>query len=96
MIIIGGTIQFNTEHRAETIQAIQQMMAASQAEEGCIAYTFAADLAAEDTLHLYEVWESAEALAAHRETPHMGVFREKVSPLFTKTAIKRYSADPLT
>ena len=96
MIIGGGTIQFNFEQRAEAIATIQQMMVDSQAEEGCVAYTFAADLEAEDILHLYEVWESAEALAAHGQMPHMAIFRQEVSPQFVKTDIKRYRAELAT
>ena len=96
MIIIGGTIHFNPTDRQATLDAIQRMMAASQAEEGCLVYTFSADLADPNTLHLYEVWTSAEALDAHGKSAHMATFRSEVAPTFTQTAIKRYSAEELS
>ena len=90
MIIIAGTIQINPEGRKSTITAIRQMMADSQAEEGCIAYEFSADLTAPDILHLFEVWESAEALEAHRNSSHMAAFKQEIGPKFVKIDTKRY------
>jgi quinol monooxygenase YgiN len=95
MIIIAGTIHFNPQDRQATLDAIQRMMDASRAEEGCLAYTFSADLASPDTLHLFEVWTSAEALELHRQTPHMAAFRQEVSPSFAQTKIKKYTGEEL-
>ena len=95
MIIISGTIRFNPQDRQVTLDAIQRMMDASRAEEGCLAYTFSLDLASPDTLHLFEVWATAEALDLHRETPHMATFRQEVSPTFTQTEIKRYIGEEM-
>ncbi len=93
MIIIGGIIQFNFEQRAEAIGIIRQMMADSQAEEGCIAYTFSVDVDAEDTFHLYEVWKNADALAAHGQMPHYAAFMQKMRPQIAASNIKRYIAE---
>ena len=95
MIIVGGIMQINPELRQATLDAIQVLMAASRAEEGCIAYTFSQDLASPDTLHLFEVWASAEAFQAHRETPHMAHFRTEVVPTLLKLEVKRYRAEPM-
>jgi quinol monooxygenase YgiN len=95
MIIIGGTIRFSPTDRQATLAAIQRMMDASRAEAGCLVYTFSADLAAPDMLHLFEVWESEEALEAHRQTPHMATFTAEVRPTFTQVDIKKYTGEAL-
>lgn len=92
MIIIGGTIQFSTDDREALFEKIRQMMADSQAEDGCLAYEFSPDISKPDILHLYEVWESAEALDAHGQSSHMAAFREKVIPIFGSRDITRYEA----
>ena len=93
MIIIGGTIQFETDDREALFEAIRTMMAASQAEEGCLAYEFSPDISKPNVLHLYEVWESAEALEAHGQSAHMAAFREATFPSFGDRDIKRYEAE---
>ncbi len=95
MIILGGTVRFHPEDRQAALAAIQRMMAASRAEEGCLAYTFSADLSDPNTLHLFEVWASAEALEAHGQTPHMAEFRQTVIPAFTHVEIKKYTGEAL-
>ena len=90
MIIVGGVVQFKAEMRDAVLAGVQEMMAASRAEEGCLAYTFSADLAAPDILHLFEVWTSEQALEAHRQSPHMAEFRRITIPHFTKLDLKRY------
>ena len=92
MIIIGGTIQYATDNEELLFTQLRQMRADSQAETGCLAYEFSRDLSMPNILHLYEVWESAEALKIHRESTHMTTFKEKVSPSFVDTDIKRYDA----
>lgn len=93
MIIIGGTIQYESDDREALLAAIRRMIAASQAEDGCIAYEVSADLSDPDTLHLFEVWESAAHLDAHANSPHFKVFETDIRPSFVKTNIKRYDAE---
>ncbi len=93
MIIIGGDMKINVEHRDAAIAAFVAMQKASQAEEGCQTYVFSADLEAEDTIHLFEVWDSAETLAAHGQTPHMATFREQMANYRVAANIKRYQAE---
>lgn len=92
MIIIGGDMQINVAYRAEALAAFHAMQKASQAEAGCITYVFSTDLEAEDTVHLFEIWEDAESLAAHGQTPHMATFREQMAQYRLGGNIKRYTA----
>lgn len=53
---------------------IADMVAASNAESGCIAYTFTLDMLDPTILHIVEKWQDEAALAAHFATPHMAAF----------------------
>ena len=94
MIIIGGDMKIDVAQRAEALAAFVEMQKASQAEAGCITYVFSADLEAEDTIHLFEIWEDAATLAAHGQTPHMAAFRAKMANYRLSANIKRYTAEP--
>ena len=93
MIIIGGIVQFETDDEDKLFATIRQMMAESQAEDGCLAYEFSQDLSRPNILHLYEVWETAESLKLHGESAHMAAFKEAAFPSFARTDIKRYDAE---
>lgn len=95
MIVIGGDMKINPQHREEAIQALIAMNAASQAEQGCICYDFSADLEKVDTFHLFEIWENEEALTVHGQTPHMATFREVMGRVRVSSNIKRYRAESL-
>jgi len=95
MIIIVGEFKVKPEHREEAVQASLRMAQASQAEPGCIAYQFYADLQAPDTLFLFETWETEEALTAHGQTEHMAEFRQHLPKLLADAVtLKRYQAEP--
>ncbi|MFN3865032.1 MAG: putative quinol monooxygenase [Erythrobacter sp.] len=61
--------------------AIADMVAASSAEEGCIAYAFAEDLLEPGAIHIVEKWQDEAALAAHFATPHMAAFQAAMAGL---------------
>jgi len=61
--------------------AIAEMVAASNAESGCIAYAFTQDLGDPSILHIVEKWQDDAALAAHFATPHMAAFGAAIAGL---------------
>jgi quinol monooxygenase YgiN len=61
--------------------AIADMVAASNAEEGCIAYAFTQDLGDPSILHIVEKWRDEEALRVHFATPHMAAFGAAIAGL---------------
>ena len=75
MLIVAGTFQIKEEKVAEAIAAMQEMATATQREDGCIHYQFYQDIQEATIFLVYEEWESAEALAAHSQTPHMAVLQ---------------------
>ena len=76
MIQINGTIRLGRSIDAATRKAIVEMVRASRAEDGCIDYAFASDLADPDSLILFERWRDQAALDAHGKSDHMAAFQE--------------------
>ena len=76
MIQINGTIRLGRSIDAATRKAIVEMVRASRAEDGCLDYAFAADIADPDTLVLFERWRDREALTAHGQSEHMAQFQK--------------------
>ena len=79
MLIIAGEIRIDPNARDRAVAAVQEMMAATRQEEGCVTYVFSADLDDPDLFRLFEEWESAAALEAHFEAPHMAEFQAKMN-----------------
>jgi quinol monooxygenase YgiN len=91
MIVIAGRIAIDPAHRAEAVAAARDVMAETRREPGCISYTFSADLGDQAAFHLFEEWESPEALARHFETPHMARFQAAVARLGVREMkVQRY------
>jgi quinol monooxygenase YgiN len=75
MIVIAGSVKVKPEGREQALAAAVRMMEATRAEPGCRAYRFSTDLVEPTLVHLFEEWESAEALAQHFASPHMAEFQ---------------------
>ena len=50
-------------------------MTATRAEDGCIAYSYAEDVAEPGLIHVFEIWRDEAALLAHFAAPHMAAWR---------------------
>jgi len=74
VIVISGRLPVRPDQRQRAIDSALAMAAASEAEEGCKEYRFAADLQDQNVFHIFECWESTEALDTHFATPHMAEF----------------------
>ena len=74
--------------------AIAAMVAASNAESGCIAYAFTQDVLDPTVLHIVEKWQDEAALLAHFATPHMAAFQAALAGLdFQVIEALKYHAD---
>jgi quinol monooxygenase YgiN len=74
MIIVTGEARFGAGEIERLRQAFADNIAATRAEEGCIAYSYAVDLADPNLLHISEQWRDEAAVEAHMTAPHMGPF----------------------
>jgi quinol monooxygenase YgiN len=79
MIIVQGHAKLGPGEFDRLIPEMQAMVAATNAEDGCLLYSFARDVADPDTLHISERWRDQAALDAHFATPHMAVFNQAIA-----------------
>ena len=52
-----------------------EMMAATRAENGCRAYSYAEDVAEPGLIRVFEIWRDQDCLDAHFKTDHMARWR---------------------
>ncbi len=74
-LILAGTIRLPPENVAAFRPHMIAMMAASRAEDGCLTYGYAEDVAEPGLIHVFEVWRDKTALEGHRRAPHMAAWR---------------------
>lgn len=84
MIVIAGSIRIDPARMAEATAAALEMMEATHREEGNLAYVFSRDLAEEGLIHLFEKWQSQEALERHFQAPHMAAFQKRIGSFGVK------------
>ncbi len=91
MIVVAGEIVVAPESAAAARAAAIAMGHATRAEAGCVTYRFYEDLETKGHFHVFEIWETGEALKAHFETPHMRAFRATLATLkFIARDVTRY------
>jgi quinol monooxygenase YgiN len=81
MILVTGTIRLPADGLARALPAMQAMIAASRAEPGCLAYSYAIDVSDPTLVHVTERWADRSALAAHFATPHLAEWRAQFTAL---------------
>lgn len=90
MIHVLATITVAAGRRAAFLAEFHRVMPAVLAEDGCVAYAPAVDVASgiaiqpalrADTVVVIEQWRDLPALKAHLAAPHMAAYRERVKEL---------------
>ncbi len=67
--------------RAEAVQAsLRELVAATQAEDGCLGYAAFASQNDPTVIRLKEEWRDMQALQAHMAAPHFQQFGEQHTP----------------
>ena len=74
-LIIAGTVRVPPENLEGLRPHMLKMMAASRAEDGCIDYDYAVDVAEPGVVRIFEIWRDQAALEAHFKAPHMAEWR---------------------
>ena len=74
-LIIAGTVRVPPENLARFKPHMLAMLSASRAEDGCLEYAYAQDVADPGLIRVYEAWRDQAALDAHFQAPHMAVWR---------------------
>lgn len=95
MIQINGTVRLAETIDDATMAALLTMVEKSRAEDGCLDYTYARDLADPQVMVLYERWRDRAALDAHFASQHMAEFRAALgtSGAMTDRNIRLYETD---
>lgn len=77
-IIVAGWLRFAGDEKtcAEIIVGGAEHIDAARAEQGCVAYNWAVDPLEPGQIHVYEEWESEEALLQHFVDPPYLAMRE--------------------
>ena len=94
MIALSVSMTFPAEAIAEVREFVRNLTALSNKDAGCVEYWWAQTLEDPNTLRLYEVWESQQALQDHLGLPHEEEFKAKIQPLVAKIDVRYY--DPQT
>ena len=74
-LLVAGTVRAPPENIEPLRPHMARMMAASQAEDGCLDYNYAEDVTEPGLIHVFERWRDQAALDAHFQTPHMARWR---------------------
>ena len=74
MIVVKATGRVRADQVDAAVAAAKAMQEATEAEPGNISYTFSTDISDPLRMHLFEEWETEEALTEHFTMPHMADF----------------------
>jgi quinol monooxygenase YgiN len=81
MVILAGSIRIAHGSREAALAPIAEMVRSTRAEPGCLQYAFAFDALDDHLVRIFEVFVDDAALAAHRASPHMAVWRAQMPAL---------------
>jgi quinol monooxygenase YgiN len=74
-LIVAGTVRVPADNLAGLKPHMETMLAASRAEDGCLTYSYAEDVAEPGLIRVFEAWRDRTALDAHVRAPHMAEWR---------------------
>lgn len=95
MIVLAGSIRLPAGKLDEARPHMARMIAASRAEEGCLAYSFAEDLEEPGLIRIFELFRDADAQRVHSASAHMAAWRAVWEELgIGDRQIMRYAAEP--
>ncbi|WP_191556065.1 putative quinol monooxygenase [Metabacillus idriensis] len=96
MIIIHAGFKVNAEWENDFLNEIRTLVAASRAESGNISYDLMKDTEQDGAYTMVEVWESAEAVAAHNSSEHFTSFVGKAPQfLAAPLQVKMFNGKPI-
>ena len=73
MVSFAVRLKFAAEDRDAVVETLHALAAASRQEPGCVSYIPHHVEDDPNTVLIYEQYQDAKALAAHRESPHFKI-----------------------
>ena len=92
MVIVMGTVRVDPDAIERLRPAMEAMMAASRAEDGCLTYAYALDLLEPGLVRVSELWTDRPSLDAHFKTSHMATWRQALTGQVRERDIQLYEA----
>lgn len=90
-LIVAGKVRVRPDKRALAIEAAERMAEATRREAGCREYRVLTDVSEPNTLFVFEVWDSVDAMIRHFQTAHMAEFQEQLKKVAAaEPEVKRY------
>ena len=68
-VVIAGTVDVSPEKREQAIRDAKALIDEALGEPGCLAYEWSFDPFDPGRIHVFEEWESEEALREHFDAP---------------------------
>jgi len=75
MLLIVGTVRLPPENLDQAREAMQRMILASRAEDGCVDYFYAEDVLEPGLIHVKEFWRDRASLDRHFVSAHIAEWR---------------------
>ena len=75
MILVAGTFRVPPGELAAFKAHMLTMLTASRADDGCLSYSYAEDVAEPGLIRVFETWRDRESLDRHMQTPHLAAWR---------------------
>lgn len=75
MLLIMGTVRLPADGLDRARAAMEKMVTASRAEDGCLTYACGQDVLDPTLIHVVERWRDREPLKAHGASAHMAEWR---------------------
>jgi quinol monooxygenase YgiN len=92
MIIVAGTLSFDSSKRALLDEGFEKMRAATLQEPGCAEYQCYISRTDAGLAFMFEKWADDAALTAHMTTPHMAEFGKTMGQIgITGANVMKYS-----
>jgi quinol monooxygenase YgiN len=92
VLVLAGSVRIDPAKRNDVVEATIEVMQESREMPGCISFVFAADLEDPGVLHVFQEWESPEALNRHLTAPRVEAVRLRLGSLGVREiAVQRYS-----
>lgn len=81
MIIVTGEFRMPVDALSPVLEALDRVIAATRAEDGCLSYAYAFDVLEPGLFRVSETWRDRAALTAHFAQPHMARWQEERAAL---------------
>jgi quinol monooxygenase YgiN len=89
-IVIAGKAMVRLDNWEEAVRQVEQMMAASEAEPGCLSYRISVHPSNRRVFYIFEEWEDEAALQRHFQTVHLAQFSRFLTTVEARLDVKRY------